>query len=247
MKEDLYKKKEEDISILCSDKVMCPLHQFRLELARKCKKEQLAHTFGKFDGGSYVKSVDECLDTFRYSIVIENDISDYYFSERLTEWFHKRYLKRFVKNKESEEALGDLHRERELILQELVRSHEKKRQESGLHFCVVLIQDNRFIMMRKGLCHIFILNRRYNTRQIKRWEQFDDKGLCQGKIQRNLGLLLSTNSFGEKLTKKDYKEALFMDKKAEDWRLQKRLAEVWQDMTGLEKTESVGAVYIRTY
>ena len=170
-----------------------------------------------------------------------------YFSERLTEWFHKRYLKRFVKNKESEEALGDLHRERELILQELVRSHEKKRQESGLHFCVVLIQDNRFIMMRKGLCHIFILNRRYNTRQIKRWEQFDDKGLCQGKIQRNLGLLLSTNSFGEKLTKKDYKEALFMDKKAEDWRLQKRLAEVWQDMTGLEKTESVGAVYIRTY
>lgn len=170
-----------------------------------------------------------------------------YFSERLTEWFHKRYLKRFVKNKEPEEALGDLHRERELILQELVRSHEKKRQESGLHFCVVLIQDNQFIMMRKGLCHIFLLNRRYNTRQIKRWEQFDDKGLCQGKIQRNLGLLLCTNFFGEKLPKKDYKEALFMDKKAEDWRLQKRLAEVWQDMTGLEKTESAGAVYIRTY
>lgn len=87
MKENLYKQKEEDISILCSDKVMCPLHQFRLELARKCKKERLAHTFGKFDGGSYVKSVDECLDTFRYSIVIENDISDYYFSERLTSCF----------------------------------------------------------------------------------------------------------------------------------------------------------------
>ena len=66
---------------------MCPLHQFRLELARKCKKEQLAQTFGKFDGGSYVKNVDECLDKFRFSIVIENDISDYYFSERLTSCF----------------------------------------------------------------------------------------------------------------------------------------------------------------
>lgn len=87
MKEELYKQKEADISILCSDKVMCPLHQFRLELARMCKKEQLAQTFGKFDGGFYVKSVDECLDTFRYSIVIENDISDYYFSERLTSCF----------------------------------------------------------------------------------------------------------------------------------------------------------------
>lgn len=87
LNENLYQSKEKDISILCSDKVMCPLHQFRLELARKCKKEQLAQTFGKFDGGSYVKSVDECLDTFRFSIVIENDVSDFYFSERLTSCF----------------------------------------------------------------------------------------------------------------------------------------------------------------
>lgn len=87
MKEELHRRKEKDVSILCSDKVMCPLHQFRLELARKCKKEKLAHTFGRFDGGAYVKSVDECLDDFRFSIVIENDISDYYFSERLTSCF----------------------------------------------------------------------------------------------------------------------------------------------------------------
>ncbi len=87
MKEDLYKKKEEDLSILCSDKVMCTLHQFRLELARRCKKDRLAHTFGKFDGGSYIQSVDESLDRFRFSIIIENDISDYYFSERLTSCF----------------------------------------------------------------------------------------------------------------------------------------------------------------
>lgn len=87
MKEGLYQRKENDISILSSDKVMCPLHQFRLELARRCKRDDLAHTFGKFDGGSYVQSVDECLDTFRFSVVIENDISDYYFSERLTSCF----------------------------------------------------------------------------------------------------------------------------------------------------------------
>lgn len=87
MKEDLYQKKEENLSILCSDKVMCPLHQFRLELARKCKRDRLACTFGKFDGGAYIKSVDESLDRFRFSVIIENDISDYYFSERLTSCF----------------------------------------------------------------------------------------------------------------------------------------------------------------
>ena len=86
-KEGLYERKEENVSILCSDKVLCPLHQFRLELARACKREALAHTFGRFDGGTYIESVDECLDRFRFSIVIENDISDYYFSERLTSCF----------------------------------------------------------------------------------------------------------------------------------------------------------------
>lgn len=82
-----HRKKERDLSVLCSDKVMCPLHQFRLELARRCKKDGLADTFGKFDGGAYVESVDECLDRYRFSIVVENDISDYYFSERLTSCF----------------------------------------------------------------------------------------------------------------------------------------------------------------
>ena len=95
MKEDLYKKKEEDLSILCSDKVMCTLHQFRLELARRCKKDRLAHTFGKFDGGSYIQSVDESLDRFRFSIIIENDISDYYFSERLTSCFAAQTIPAF--------------------------------------------------------------------------------------------------------------------------------------------------------
>lgn len=84
MRGDLYQTKSKDLSILSSDKIMCELHRFRLELARTCKKEQLADTFGRFDGGDYVQSVDETLDDYRFSLIIENDISDYYFSERLT-------------------------------------------------------------------------------------------------------------------------------------------------------------------
>ena len=84
MREGLSMTKDKDISILSSDKVMCELHRFRLELARMCKAEGLADTFGKFDGGTYVESVDETLDQYRFSLIIENDVSDYYFSERLT-------------------------------------------------------------------------------------------------------------------------------------------------------------------
>ena len=84
MKTGLYEKKDRDVSILSSDKVMCELHRFRLALAKTCKTEGLADTYGRFDGGDYVKSVDETLDRYRFSFIIENDISDYYFSERLT-------------------------------------------------------------------------------------------------------------------------------------------------------------------
>lgn len=84
MKTGLSEKKDRDVSILSSDKVMCELHRFRLALAKMCKAEGLADTYGRFDGGNYVKSVDETLDRYRFSFIIENDISDYYFSERLT-------------------------------------------------------------------------------------------------------------------------------------------------------------------
>lgn len=80
----LYLTKDRDLSILSSDKVMCELHRFRLELAKTCKREQLADTYGRFDGGDYVQSVDETLNRYRFSLIIENDVSDYYFSERLT-------------------------------------------------------------------------------------------------------------------------------------------------------------------
>lgn len=87
MREGRYREKDRDLSILSSDKVMCELHRFRLELARLCKREGLADTFGRFDGGGYVEKVDETLNRYRFSMIIENDVSDYYFSERLTSCF----------------------------------------------------------------------------------------------------------------------------------------------------------------
>lgn len=87
MREGRYREKDRNLSILSSDKVMCALHRFRLELARLCKRDGLADTFGRFDGGGYVEKVDETLNRYRFSMIIENDVSDYYFSERLTNCF----------------------------------------------------------------------------------------------------------------------------------------------------------------
>ena len=77
-----FKKKNKNVSILSSDKKMCPLHIYRYNLAHQCKNEKLCDTFGTFDGGNLV-SIDETLRDYRFTICIENIQSPYLFTERL--------------------------------------------------------------------------------------------------------------------------------------------------------------------
>ena len=83
---EAYKNKTKNISIASSNKKMCNLHKFRFEVANICKKENLADTFGTFDGGKFVP-IDETLRDYRYSICIENDDAPYFFTEKITSAF----------------------------------------------------------------------------------------------------------------------------------------------------------------
>ena len=78
--------KTKNASIVSSEKTLCDLHKFRLELARKCKRENLADTFGTFDGGQFV-SIDKSLTNYRYSFAIENQIEGYWFTEKILNCF----------------------------------------------------------------------------------------------------------------------------------------------------------------
>ena len=84
--EKAFMRKKRDISIVSSSKCLCEYHKFRIELARQCRKEGLADAFGTFDGGDAIK-IEESLTDYRYSIVIENDRTSYFFTERLTNCF----------------------------------------------------------------------------------------------------------------------------------------------------------------
>lgn len=84
--EKAYERKAKMVSILSSAKTICELHRFRLDVANRCKREGLADTFGTFDGGPMVKIADTLRD-YRYSIAIENSLSRYFFTERLTSCF----------------------------------------------------------------------------------------------------------------------------------------------------------------
>lgn len=86
MIDDNYKYKTKNISILSSDKLMCDLHKYRYDLAHYLKNNHLADTYGTFDGGNFTTLPFTLVD-YRFTFAIENDISPYFFTERITSAF----------------------------------------------------------------------------------------------------------------------------------------------------------------
>lgn len=81
-----YKYKTKNTSIVSSWKASCDLHRLRTQIAKQCKTHNLADTFGTFDGGNYV-NVQDYLMNYRFSIIVENHISPYWFTEKITNCF----------------------------------------------------------------------------------------------------------------------------------------------------------------
>lgn len=79
---DIYTRKDRNVSIISSDKIMCDLHKFRLDLAFRCKNNHWADTYGTFDGGKYV-TLDNVLRNYRFTIAIENCVEPYFWTERI--------------------------------------------------------------------------------------------------------------------------------------------------------------------
>lgn len=85
--DNLLDRKKKNVSIISSNKCETMLHKMRVKTAMKCRNEGLADAYGWFDGGIYLENYDDVFTDYRYSIVIENNVSDYYFTEKLTSCF----------------------------------------------------------------------------------------------------------------------------------------------------------------
>ena len=76
------------ISMVCSDKEMCDLHKERKRIARKYK--DLIDVYGTIDGGEYVD--DNIHKDYMYEVVIENDIQDIWFTEKICNCFANKTI-----------------------------------------------------------------------------------------------------------------------------------------------------------
>lgn len=85
--ENNYERKSKNLSIISSHKKMCEMHTVRSGVAWECKKRNDVDTYGTFDGSAWSPSIDEVFKDYRFSIVIENDITDYYYTEKILNCF----------------------------------------------------------------------------------------------------------------------------------------------------------------
>lgn len=81
-----YLKKSKNVSIVASNKSMCPLHSLRIDIAKSMKANGTVDTYGTFDGGQYIK-IAESLTEYRYSIIVENSTEPYCFTEKIMNCF----------------------------------------------------------------------------------------------------------------------------------------------------------------
>lgn len=86
MNPNTYQKKTKEISVISSDKLISDYHKIRLSIAHKYMKNPKVDGYGK-GCGNYIKLKADALTEYRYSIVVENGLSSYYFTEKILDCF----------------------------------------------------------------------------------------------------------------------------------------------------------------
>ena len=81
-------KEKKLICMVCSDKELCDLHKERKRIARKYKDK--IDVYGTIDGGTYID--DNIHKDYMYEVVIENDIQDIWFTEKLLNCFANKTI-----------------------------------------------------------------------------------------------------------------------------------------------------------
>lgn len=106
--------KTENISMVSSDKRMCELHNFRMELAYYLENYNV-DCMGTFDGGNKVDT-KHIYAPYRFSVVVENYIDDYWFSEKICNCFANKCIPIYIGAK----RIGDVFDARGIIQVEYI-------------------------------------------------------------------------------------------------------------------------------
>ena len=85
--ENLYKKKTKDISMICSAKKRTPMQLIRHRIANDALMTGKVDMYGGFKDGKMFPYKSTTLTDYRFQIVVENDLTPYYFTEKIMDCF----------------------------------------------------------------------------------------------------------------------------------------------------------------
>lgn len=136
--------KTKGISICTSFKNWCPLHRARLELANKYKdSDQVDVFFGDWSDPNTTIDAKDYLQAYKYSIVIENDIDQFWYTEKILNCFANKVVPIYVGATKINEIfnpagiiqLGDWHQVPKLIDElDLERDYAMRQQAINDNF-----------------------------------------------------------------------------------------------------------------
>ncbi len=106
LNDKIYEEKTRNVSFLSSDKTMCEMHKKRVAAARFCHSNHLADVYGKVIGGNYV-DIEKPLEKYRFSFAIENNQTDYYFTEKITNCFASQTIPIYLGAKKISEFFNE--------------------------------------------------------------------------------------------------------------------------------------------
>ena len=144
--------------------------------------------------------------------VCEGEMISGYFTERLVEWFHGKFLQQTARHSCSDKDIcKSLEKELARIQRELAEFCMLKKMESVYQVWGILLWNDSAWLFQKGNAKGYLFNRRFNRRQRKVlhispnisreiiWPDSEELALtdqlryAQGRTQKKIGILLCTS------------------------------------------------------
>lgn len=167
-----------------------------------------------------------------------------YFTEGLVEWFHRSLLKQCEGRLSDEGAEKLLGQELQRLQRDIKCFAEKKACQEAMSYTGILLWENRFWLFHKGKSQGYLVNRRFQRKNMRSLLTNKEEGLIGGRLQKRLGILLCTEKFLSRLENTEAAEVLLPEGEVSEARLGKRLQELWQENIRRGGTTFAGAVYI---
>ena len=172
-----------------------------------------------------------------------------YFSEGLTEWFHREGISLLGRKEGNRGVSESLFREIDRLEGENADYLKRKGCVADLQYWGILVCEQRGWIFSRGECKGYLLNKRFQKKQIQEIISRKERGELfwqEARIHKNLGILICTKDFLGKMEEKELCEVLVPDTDISEGRMQKRLEEIWIEQKYRGNLHSAGVIYFRT-